>query len=88
MVILMTEENWVVVYRAAGMVNAQIILGRLQTDGIPARLQYEAIGVISYSLNVDGLGEVQIFVPESFANQAKEILAQRFDENDLKWKEK
>ncbi|PKN69450.1 MAG: hypothetical protein CVU54_10525 [Deltaproteobacteria bacterium HGW-Deltaproteobacteria-12] len=81
----MTEENWVVAYRAAGMVNAQIILGRLETEGIPARLQYEAIGVISYSLDVDGLGEVKIFVPESFARQAKEILAQRFDEKDLSW---
>jgi len=84
----MTEENWVVVCRAAGMVNARIILGRLQTDGIPARLQYEAIGVISCSLDVDGLGEVRISVPESSANQAKEVLAQRFTENDLKWEEK
>ena len=84
----MTEENWVVTYRAAGMVNAQIILGRLQTEGIPVRLQYETIGVISYSLDVDGLGEVKIFVPESFARQAKEILAQRFDEKDLSWEDK
>jgi len=84
----MTEENWVVAYRAAGMVNAQIILGRLQTEGIPVRLQYETIGVISYSLDVDGLGEVKIFVPESFARQAKEILAQRFDEKDLSWEDK
>jgi hypothetical protein len=83
----MIEENWVVVCRAAGMVNAQIILGRLQTDGIAARLKYEAIGVISYALDVDGLGEVQISVPESSANQAREILAQRFTENDLKWEE-
>ena len=84
----MAEENWIIVCRAAGIVNAQIILGRLQTDGIPARLQYEAIGVISCSLDVDGLGEVKIYVPESLANQAKEILAQNFTENDLTWEEK
>ncbi len=84
----MTDENWVIVYRAAGMVNARIITGRLQTEGIPARLQYEAIGVISCSLDVDGLGEVKIFVPGSFANHAKEILTQRFDENDLNWEVK
>ncbi len=84
----MAEENWVIAYRVAGMVNAQIIIGRLQTEGIPSRLQYEAIGVISCSLDVDGLGEVKIFVPESFANQAKEILIQRFDENDLNWEGK
>ncbi len=84
----MTGEKWVIVSRAAGMINAQIILGRLQTEGIPARLQYETIGVISYSLDVDGLGEVRIFVPESSFNQAKEILAQHFDEKDLDWEEK
>jgi hypothetical protein len=80
-------EGWVIVCRAAGMVNARIILGRLETDGIPARLQYEAIGVISYSLDVDGLGEVQIFVPETYAARAREALEQRFTENDLKWEE-
>jgi hypothetical protein len=84
----MTEENWVVVCRAAGMVNAQIILGRLQADDIPAHLQYEAIGVISCSLDIDGLGEVRILVPESFVNQTKEILSQHFNENDLQWEEK
>jgi hypothetical protein len=84
----MTEENWIIVCRAAGMVNAQIILGRLQTDGIPARLQYEAIGVLSCALDIDGLGEVQIFVPESSADQAREVLEQRFTENDLKWEGK
>ncbi|MEN6373539.1 MAG: DUF2007 domain-containing protein [Smithella sp.] len=84
----MTEESWVLLCKAPGMVNARIILGRLQTDGIPARLQYEAIGVISCSLDVDGLGEVRIFVPESFVTQAREILEQRFDENDLTWNEK
>lgn len=82
------EENWIVVCRTAGLVTAQIILGRLQTDGIPARLQYEAIGVISCSLDVDGLGEVRIFVPESKASAAREILAQRFTENDLHWEER
>ena len=80
-------EGWVNICRAAGMVNARIILGRLETDGIPARLQYEAIGVISYSLDVDGLGEVQIFVPETYAAQARVVLEQRFTENDLKWEE-
>lgn len=83
----MTEGNWVVVCRAPGMVNARIILGRLQADEIPARLQYEAIGVISCSLDVDGLGEVRISVPDAFVNQARETLAQRFDENDLQWEE-
>jgi hypothetical protein len=83
----MPEENWVVICKAAGMVNARIISGRLKTDGVPARLQYEAIGVISCSLDIDGLGEVRIFVPADQADQAREILAQNFEEGDLKWEE-
>jgi hypothetical protein len=81
----MSEERWIIVCKAAGIVNAHIILGRLQTDGIPACLQYEAIGVISLSLDVDGLGEVDVCVPESFVDQAKEILAQNFNDIDLKY---
>ncbi|HOW57501.1 MAG TPA: DUF2007 domain-containing protein [Smithellaceae bacterium] len=81
----MKNEKWIIICRAAGMINAQIIRGRLQTDGIPVRLQYEAIGVISYSLTVDGLGEVRIFVPESDAAKAKGVLAQEFTDSDLTW---
>lgn len=83
----MTEKNWMVICRAAGLVNGQIISGRLQADGIPARLQYETIGVISCSLDVDGLGEVQVFVPQAYAHRAKEVLKQRFNDSDLKWEE-
>lgn len=83
----MTEEKWVLACTAAGMINAQIISGRLQSEGIPVRLQYEAIGVISCSLDVDGLGEIKVFVPEPFLNDVKEILEQHFTENDLKWEE-
>lgn len=81
----MFDEKWIIIYKAAGIVNAQIISGRLKADGIPTRLQYEAVGVISFSLDIDGLGEVDIYVPESFANLAKDILAQHFNDDDLKW---
>jgi hypothetical protein len=81
----MNKDDDVIICRVAGMVNAQIILGRLQADGISARLQYDAIGTILYSLTVDGLGEVRIFVAKADAEQARDILAQHFEEADLKW---
>jgi hypothetical protein len=84
----MNKDDDVIICRVAGMVNAQIISGRLQADGISARLQYDAIGTILYSLTVDGLGEIRIFVSRADADQARSILAQHFDENDLKWDEK
>lgn len=83
----MVEEKWTVVFKAAGIIQAQIVSGRLQADGIPTRLQYETIGAISCSLNIDGLGEVKIAIPELFVDRAREILEQHFDESDLHWKD-
>jgi hypothetical protein len=52
---------------------AQIIKGRLESEGIPVLLSYESAGLV-YGLTVDGLGEVKIMVPQHLAEEAKEIL--------------
>jgi len=52
---------------------AQIIKGRLESEGIPVLLSYESAGLI-YGITVDGLGEVKIMVPKSLAEEAKEIV--------------
>jgi hypothetical protein len=52
---------------------AQIMKGRLESEGIPVLLSYESAGLV-YGLTVDGLGEVKIMVPEHLAEEAKEIL--------------
>ena len=57
----------------ARQMEAQIIQGRLESEGIPALLSYESAGLV-YGLTVNGLGEVKIMVPERLAEEAKEIL--------------
>jgi hypothetical protein len=52
---------------------AQIMKGRLESEGIPVLLSYESAGLV-YGLTVDGLGEVKVMVPEHLAEEAKEIL--------------
>jgi hypothetical protein len=52
---------------------AQIMKGRLESEGIPVLLSYESAGLI-YGLTVDGLGEVKIMVPKHLAEEAKKIL--------------
>jgi len=52
---------------------AQIMKGRLESEGIPVLLSYESAGLI-YGLTVDGLGEVKIMVPKHLAEEAREIL--------------
>jgi hypothetical protein len=52
---------------------AEIIKGRLESEGIPALLSYESAGLV-YGLTTNGLGEVRIMVPKHLAKEAKEIL--------------
>ncbi len=52
---------------------AQVIKGRLESEGIPVLLGYESAGLI-YGLTVDGLGEVKVMVPKRLEEEAREIL--------------
>jgi len=81
----MEEENWQVVSITSGVIKARILEGRLEAEGIPVRLQYEPIGGI-YAITVDGLGEVQILVPEQWVEHARRVLAVEYSEEDLDWK--
>jgi hypothetical protein len=80
----MEDETWEVVCSASGMINANILVGKLATEGIPTKLQYEAVGAI-YAITIDGLGEVKIMVPFEYLEKARTILSQTYDEEDLEW---
>ncbi|MCJ7669000.1 MAG: DUF2007 domain-containing protein [Dehalococcoidia bacterium] len=69
----MSAREQLVTVRTAKYMEAQIIKGRLESEGIPVLLSYESAGLI-YGLTVDGLGEVKIMVPKRLAEEAKEIL--------------
>ena len=64
----------ITVYVARGQPEAQIIKGHLESEGIPAILRYESAGII-YGLTIDGLGQVEVQVPSSWVQQAKEVLS-------------
>lgn len=80
----MDEESWQVIGTTQGVIKARILEGRLEAEGIPVRLQYEPIGAI-YAITVDGLGEVQILVPEQWVGHALRVLAKEYSEEDLDW---
>ena len=73
------ETSLITVYVASGQLEAEIIKGRLESEGIPAMLRYEAAGLI-YGLTIDGLGQVEIQVPSPLAQHASERLAVVKDE--------
>jgi len=57
----------------AKYMEAQVIKGRLESEGIPVLLSYESAGLV-YGITVDGLGEVKIMVPQHLAQEARELL--------------
>ena len=70
---VMSEPKLVVVYKASGEMQAQIVKGRLTSEGIPAIFQNEALGTLGFT--VDGLGEFRILVPADREKDALAILA-------------
>ncbi|MBP1620502.1 MAG: putative prokaryotic signal transducing protein, partial [Acidobacteria bacterium] len=59
-------DDEVELLRLQGRINAEPILAALRANGIPCRLQGEALGSV-YGLTLDGLGEVAILVPAEHA---------------------
>jgi hypothetical protein len=54
---------------------AEIYKAKLEAMGVPALLEYESAGKL-FGLTIDGLGEVRVMVPESFAAEAEALLAE------------
>jgi hypothetical protein len=78
------EARWEVIATASGMMQANIIRGRLESQGIATRLRYAAAGSI-YAITIDGLGEVRILVLSADWERARELLSHSYDDGDLPW---
>ena len=61
------------VYRAAGELEAQVIKGLLESNGIPCLLKSNA-AFSAHMFVVDGMGEVRIMVWEEVAEEAKRLI--------------
>ncbi|HEY5157607.1 MAG TPA: DUF2007 domain-containing protein [Anaerolineales bacterium] len=57
-----------------GRLEAEIIESLLEAEGIDVELVQESIGHSAYSVAVDRLGRVQIFVPKEKVDEAREWL--------------
>jgi hypothetical protein len=80
--IAMSANEQLVTIRTANYLEAQIIKGRLESEGIPVLLSYESAGLV-YGITIDGLGEVKIMVPRNLEEEAREILGLEYPD-DLK----
>lgn len=80
----MDDESWSVAATAAGMVEAQVMAGRLESEAIPVRLRYDVAGSL-YGITINGLGAVKILVPEEYMEQARVVMDRTYEEKDLDW---
>jgi hypothetical protein len=68
------DKKLVDVYTANGEIEAQVIKGKLESNGIPCMLRSHAAGSV-HVFTVDGMGEVKVAVLASQAEEARKILA-------------
>jgi len=69
----MGESEWEVVYETQGMFQAELLRGLLEAQEIPVVLSQEGVGRV-YALTVGTLGRVEILVPLSKIELARQIL--------------
>ncbi len=69
----MIEEEWVVVEKVEGQLQAEIMKGLLEAQGIRVWLNQQGLAH-AYAVTVGSLGLVQILVPNTQVDQAKQVL--------------
>jgi len=76
-----SENEPVVVWQAANTMEAHVVKGRLESEGIPAYVRSEALSAI-YGLTAGHLARADVLVPGLLADQALEILFPDDDEEE------
>ncbi len=56
-----------------GMVEAEIIKTKLESQKIPCYIKFESVGRL-FGITMNGLGQVKVMVPESFYAEAKKLI--------------
>ena len=74
------QPGMVEVCVTSGLLQAEVIKGKLEANGIPVLLQYESLGPVM-GLTIDGLGQVQVLVPEDKADIARVLIEETEEDN-------
>ena len=59
-----------------GLLRAEVYKSKLESAGIPVLLEYESIGP-TLGIVIDGIGQVQVMVPDELADEARALLEER-----------
>ena len=69
----MADDEWVLVDKVQGQLQAEILRGLLEAQGITVWLNAQG-AAHAYAVSVGTLGAVELLVPSSAVNQARQIL--------------
>ena len=75
------QPGMVEVCVTSGLLQAEVIKGKLEANDIPVLLQYESLGPVM-GLTVDGLGQVQVLVPEDKADATRALIEEPEDDSE------
>ena len=69
----MDESTWKLIIYVQGELQAEVLRGLLEAQGIPVNLSQEGIAR-AYGLGVGPLSEVEIMVPDSYVREAEKVI--------------
>jgi hypothetical protein len=69
----MADEEWVLVERVQGQLQAELLKGLLEAQGIVVWLNSQG-AAHAYAVSVGSMGAVELLVPSSAIEQARQIL--------------
>jgi hypothetical protein len=75
MSLYINDQEWVIIEEVQGELQAQLLRGFLESQGIPVKLNQEGAGR-AFGLTVGHLGSVQILVPIAFEEKGKRVLTE------------
>jgi uncharacterized protein YbjT (DUF2867 family) len=83
----MAEEEWILVETVQGQLQAEILKGLLEAQGITVWLNQEG-AARAYAVAVGTLGMVELLVPTSMVDKARQVLEayNRGDFEDMEFK--
>jgi hypothetical protein len=58
-----------------------VVKSKLESAGIAVLLKYDSASVV-FGLTVDGLGEVEVWVPKEQANEARALIEEQTPEDE------
>jgi hypothetical protein len=70
----MSKPTWKPIVTVQGELQAEVVRGLLEAQGIPVNLSQEGVAR-AYGLGVGPLSEVEIMVPDSYFQQAQNVIA-------------